>query len=54
MINILTDDVELLKEACERLAEDCIALRHPYQYEILDKQIASRLRCENLNVEVEE
>jgi hypothetical protein len=25
MIKILTDDVELLKEACERLAEECIS-----------------------------
>ena len=52
MINILTDDVELLKDVCEQLAEECIALRHPYQYQILDKQIASRLKCENLEVEV--
>lgn len=52
MIKILTDDIELLKEACESLAYDLEQYAHPTQFAVSDEQIADCLRCEGLEVEV--
>lgn len=55
MIKILTDDVELLKEACESLAYSLIMIEgNAFRYTISDNEIAYYLRCEGLEVEVEE
>ena len=54
MIKILTDDVELLKEACESLAYDLERYANPSQFTVSDKQVANSLRCEGLEVEVKE
>ena len=57
MNKILTDDVELLKEACESLAYDLEQYANhanPYQFTVSDEQVANSLRCEGLEVEVEE
>ena len=54
MIKILTDDVELLKEACESLAYDLEQYANPSQFAISDEQVATSLRCKGLEVEVEE
>ena len=52
MIKILTNDVELLKEACESLAYDLEQYANPSQFAISDEQVANSLRCEGLEVEV--
>ena len=55
MIKILTDNVELLKEACESLAYDLIMEDgSEFRYTVSDDEIADCLRCEGLKVEVEE
>ena len=54
MIKILTDDVELLNEACESLAYDLEQYANPSQFTVSDEQVANSLRCEGLEVEVEE
>lgn len=54
MIKIVTDDVELLKEACESLAYDLEQCANPSQFTVSDEQVANSLRCEGLKVEVEE
>ena len=51
MIKILTDDVELLKEACESLAYDLAQYANPSQFTVSDEQVANSLRCEGLEVE---
>lgn len=52
MIKILTDDVELLKEACESLSHDLVQYAYPTQFAVSDEQIADCLRCEGLDVKV--
>ena len=52
MIKILTDDVELLKEACKSLAYDLEQYANPSQFTVSDEQVANSLRCEGLEVEV--
>lgn len=55
MIKILTDDVELLKEACESLAYDLIMAEGcEFRYTVSDNEISDCLKCEGLEVEVEE
>ena len=54
MIKILTDDVELLKEACESLAYDLEQYANPSQFAISDEQVANSLRCKGLEVEVKQ
>ena len=54
MIKILTDDVELLKKACESLAYDLEQYANPSQFTVSDEQVANSLRCEGLEVEVKE
>lgn len=55
MIKILTDDVELLKEACKSLARNLIMLEGSvFRYTVSDNEIADYLRCKGLEVEVEE
>lgn len=53
MIRIKTDDAELLKEACESLAWR-VAYFYLNPCIRSDKEIAKILRCEGLEVEVEE
>lgn len=53
MIKILTDDIELLKEACESLAYRLIIAKgSAFRYTVSDDEIADCLRCEGLKVEV--
>lgn len=54
MIKILTDDVELLKDVCESLAYDLEQYANPSQFAVSDEQVANSLRCEGLEVEIEE
>lgn len=52
MIEIKTDDLELLKEALNYLAYQVVHFENPRQYDCSDEQIATILRCEGLEVEL--
>lgn len=53
MIKILTDDIELLKDACKSLAYSLImATEEEFKFTISEDEIADCLRDEGLKVEV--
>lgn len=54
MIEILTDDVELLKEACSSLAYALCVREHPNCYSVRDEWVSEILKCEGLKVVYDE
>lgn len=54
MIKIVTDNIELLQDICESLAYKIANYENPNQHSVSDEQVVNILRCEGLEVVIED